>query len=454
MSFFDLVIGNIISLLQATTLNILMVAIFLKWRFLWDKKHIGRMIFIIMSIILFESIIGTIFYQTGVFHWKYNIGKNITGYMLCTGTMLILRQLYRKTLQNCWMAAILLFMIDSLTNELIESVSPNMFFHLDVLSERIAYMVYLYGLYPAIELLVIFLLNKTNVGKLVRHWIDYADLHLKSVLFLSFYTALTTGILALLNLGDKIGNRASLIILIMLFSFYIFYTYMWREELQQQKLNVQQISLHQQRAYIENLENLQKEMRRFRHDYKNMMSGMYFQAKEGNFKAIQDFIQDMTDEFDSQVGKQIQVLTQLCNIHMPEVKGLLLSKLETMEREQIHCELEVLYPFHSASIKATDLCRCLGILIDNAIEEVKGKDNPEIHIMVSSQKGHTTFRIKNILYSKVDFHKIWQEGFSTKGADRGIGLTNYKRILERYENISSLTTIHEGYFIQELKIQD
>ena len=74
--------------------------------------------------------------------------------------------------------------------------------------------------------------------------------------------------------------------------------------------------------------------------------------------------------------------------------------------------------------------------------------------MVSSQKGHTTFRIKNILYSKVDFHKIWQEGFSTKGADRGIGLTNYKRILERYENISSLTTIHEGYFIQELKIQD
>ena len=51
--------------------------------------------------------------------------------------------------------------------------------------------------------------------------------------------------------------------------------------------------MQQQNAYIESLEKLQSEMRRFRHDYKNMMSGMYLQAKEGNMEAVQNFIQDM-----------------------------------------------------------------------------------------------------------------------------------------------------------------
>ena len=78
-------------------------------------------------------------------------------------------------------------------------------------------------------------------------------------------------------------------------------------------------------------------MRRFRHDYKNMMSGMYLQAKEGNMEAVQNFIQDMTTDFDYQVGEQIRRLTQLGNIHMLEVKGLLLGKMEKMHQEQISC---------------------------------------------------------------------------------------------------------------------
>ena len=40
--------------------------------------------------------------------------------------------------------------------------------------------------------------------------------------------------------------------------------------------------MQQQNAYIESLEGLQREVQRFRHDYKNRMAGMYAQAKEGN----------------------------------------------------------------------------------------------------------------------------------------------------------------------------
>ncbi len=85
---------------------------------------------------------------------------------------------------------------------------------------------------------------------------------------------------------------------------------------------------------------------------------------------------------------------------------------------------------------------------------VRGKENAYINIMVSCQDGFTTFRVKNTLYSEVDFHKIWLEGYSTKGNGRGTGLANYKKILECYENVFPYTSIQDGYFIQELKIQE
>ena len=74
--------------------------------------------------------------------------------------------------------------------------------------------------------------------------------------------------------------------------------------------------------------------------------------------------------------------------------------------------------------------------------------------MISSQNDYTTFRIKNTLYSAVDFHKLGDHGYSSKGQGRGIGLSNYKKILAKYERAMPFTTIRDGYFIQELKIQE
>ena len=78
---------------------------------------------------------------------------------------------------------------------------------------------------------------------------------------------------------------------------------------------------------IEKMEHIQAELRRFRHDFKNMMAGMYLQAREGDLDAVQSFIQEMTEDFDRQVGEQVRLMNQLANVHMAEIKGLLLEKL-------------------------------------------------------------------------------------------------------------------------------
>ena len=458
MSFWELFCSNTFGL-TISTLFMLWISMLLLGRKPYQIRE--RKVKIIACTILFIcvwALIGTVFYKVGIFRWRYNAGQILFTYMGMTGAMSYLYFLYRENLLTCWISAVFLEMLESFAVHIGVFFSPNMTFHLDILGERLIYYFFLYVLTPLIEIIWVLLLYKTGVGKMFRLWIERKESKKVSIIFISLYPILSEILYYMVQIGERVGNDNAVVSLLYLLIVFIIFGYAGRQEMQKKQIQTQQISMQQQNAYIESLEKLQSEMRRFRHDYKNMMSGMYLQAKEGNMEAVQNFIQDMTIDFDYQVGEQIRRLTQLGNIHMLEVKGLLLGKMEKMQQEQISCELEVLHPFDRTRLRTTDLCRCLGILIDNAIDEVQGKKDkkpkPQIHIMISSQEECTTFQVRNPLYSNIDFHKIWQQGYSTRGADRGIGLASYKSILEHYENVFSLTTIRDGYFIQELKIQE
>lgn len=215
----------------------------------------------------------------------------------------------------------------------------------------------------------------------------------------------------------------------------------------------QNASIQQQKLYIQNLESVQREIRLFRHDYKNMMSGIYLQAEEGDLTAVQDFIGRMTEAFDRQTGEKISQITQLGNVKIPELKGLLAAKLVEIQKKQIHCCLEVSEPVETVSMSAYDLCRAVGILWDNAAEAVEGMDNPVFTCMIAADRQCTTILIKNPVSDEACPADIWREGYSTKGEGRGLGLTSYRRIVDAYDNIFSYTFEENGTFIQELKIQ-
>lgn len=458
MSFWGLFCSN--------TFGVTMSMLFMIWisMLLFDRKPYqirerkGKMIALTILFICVWALIGTVFYKIGIFRWRYDIGQILFTYIGMTGAMFYLYFLYRENLMTCWISAVFLEMLESFAVHIGVLFSPNMIFHLDILGERLVYYFFLYIFTPLIEIIWVLVLYKTSVGKMFRVWIERKEPRKAGIIFISLYPILSKILYYMVQIGERVGNDNAIVSLLYLLIVFIIFGYAGRQEMQKKQIQTQQISMQQQNTYIESLEKLQSEMRKFRHDYKNMMSGMYLQAKEGNMEAVQDFIQDMTIDFDHQVGEQIRRLTQLGNIHMIEVKGLLLGKIEKMQQEQISCELEILRPFDRTRLRTTDLCRCLGILIDNAIDEVRGKQDkrpkPQVHIMISRQEKCTTFRVKNSLYSTIDFHKIWQLGYSTRGSDRGIGLASYKSILEHYENVISLTTIKDGYFIQELKIQE
>ncbi|MCI8745997.1 MAG: sensor histidine kinase [Lachnospiraceae bacterium] len=452
------------SFLQVVSANILSMAVTLLF-FLWMSgillgripnrgiRHRSAYILAALFGVLLLSTVGAVCYRTGFWRLPYSIGTIAWQYFNLVCWALILRIAYKVSFRDCCLSVLMIEILGSYGDLLSQLYLYGRFFDLRIASQRWEYLFWMFGIRPCCLLLCGLVIVKSGIAKIYRQWLQQEKIHKGILLLLGLYPVYGEALDHVINDPEK--NRAYFLLpFVMLLVIHMIFVYVGRDWQQKQYILAQQANLRQQAIYIEKMEQIQEELRRFRHDFRNMTAGMYLQVKEGDMDAVQSFIQEMTEDFDRQAGDQIRLLNQLANVHMVEIKGLLLEKLARMQKEEIHCELEVLRPFERTRMRSTDLCRCLGILMDNAVDEVRGKENAKIHLMISSQDGCTTFRIKNTMYHGVDFQKLGTAGYTTKGEGRGIGLESYQRILGRYDFVFPFTAIQDGCFVQELKIQE
>lgn len=236
--------------------------------------------------------------------------------------------------------------------------------------------------------------------------------------------------------------------------------YLGRQRENERKLRLQEAMLLQQQHYLENLEEMQKEVRAFRHDYKNILAGMYLDAEAGEVEKIRETLKQLELNFDRKLGEKIRQTGQVGNIRIPELKSLVLSKLMQMEQKKLSCRLEVFYPVTETGMEVWDLTRCLGILLDNAMEAAREvgsateeRKGPSVELLLMRQEKFFTVRVENVRKKEGDMAKIWEEGYSTKGKGRGMGLSSYQRILQRYPEASFATSWTDDRFIQELTVE-
>ena len=128
------------------------------------------------------------------------------------------------------------------------------------------------------------------------------------------------------------------------------------------KIQAQQDVIIHQRLYEQDLEMIRREVRTFRHDYKNLLAGLSQQAGEGELEGLRRTLSDLDAGFDLRLGRKIQASTQIGNLQIPEVRSLLFSKLTAMREKGVECRLEVLYPVVAVDMDVWDFVRCLGIL--------------------------------------------------------------------------------------------
>lgn len=410
-------------------------------------------IFLALFLVLVWSVTAAGCYLGGVWSWKYNLGRILWEYFVLAGYILLLRVLYCLSFRSCLLSAVIIAMLSAYGELLAEVFCYGRVFDLNIPAERLQYLFWFLLISPICLLFSGLVISKSGAGKIYSQWVQREEMGNRLVILIGLYPVFNQIIQWLPVNRVELDKENLLISLAFLLVLHLIFVYVGRDWQQKQYIAAQEASLRQQTVYIEKMEQIQSELRRFRHDFRNMMAGMFLQAEEGGLTAVQSYIQEMTDDFDRQVGDQVQLMNQLANVHMVEAKGLLLEKLIGMQQKRIRVSLEVLRPVYQVPMRSTDLLRCLGILIDNAIEAVQGREEGEVCLMISSQEDCITFRIKNTLYEAIDFGKLETAGYSTKGKDRGVGLSSYRKILENYDFVFPFTAVQEGYFVQELKIQ-
>ena len=219
------------------------------------------------------------------------------------------------------------------------------------------------------------------------------------------------------------------------------------------KMEAQRDVIAQQQLYERDLEAIRQEVRGFRHDYKNLLAGLSEQADEGELDQLRAALSELDAGFDRRIGEKIRVSAQVGNVRVPQARSLLLSKLAAMGQKGIDCRLEVLYPVETVGMDVWDFTRCLGILLDNAAEAALEAEAPWVEVVLLAQGEGLSLRVSNPYAGTVDPDKIWAEGFSTKGEDRGLGLPSYQRILAGYANAACSTSWADGVFVQELAVE-
>lgn len=176
------------------------------------------------------------------------------------------------------------------------------------------------------------------------------------------------------------------------------------------------------------------EVRRKQHDFKNQLGAMYSMHLVA--KSLDDLIV-MQKEYGNGLvsGCKYDSILTCCGNSI--LAGYIYYKCISCEKQGI----DVFYDIHiddaKCSIALHEIIEVLGILIDNACESVNGDITVSkcISLDFSENDEKIKFAVSNpVQYlSSVEIDRMFKEGFSTKGKNRGIGLARVKDLVCEYD---------------------
>jgi len=207
--------------------------------------------------------------------------------------------------------------------------------------------------------------------------------------------------------------------------------------------------------YTSAIEKQYTEIRKFRHDYENILTSLQSFIMEKDYAALETYyFEKLKPASDRLILNKFQ-LEPLSRIDIKEVKSILAVKLMSAQVEEIEVKFEVPKVIDKLPIDTVALVRMIGILLDNATEELKKLGTGVLSVGLLKGEGYVEFIVQNTCSLDIPpLNQLKQIGFSTKGEGRGLGLPNLIELVHENPLISLETRIEQGQFIQVVTIAE
>ncbi|EMS0875759.1 GHKL domain-containing protein [Listeria monocytogenes] len=221
--------------------------------------------------------------------------------------------------------------------------------------------------------------------------------------------------------------------------------------LQQEIQNVKAENYKQTLPYYLEIERLYRELAGFRHDFVNIMITLDESINTGNIKEVRAIYDEILSETKKDINRTKFDTAELMNISNPAVKSVLSAKALFSKQKNVQIELEIKQEISLYYIDILDYIRIISNLLDNAIEAAELAKEKKVIIAIFYRDDLLFTRIENTRdSSKITIDKMFTFNYSTKGNNRGKGLSNVQDILQKYNNAWIETKITEAQIIQTI----
>ena len=189
------------------------------------------------------------------------------------------------------------------------------------------------------------------------------------------------------------------------------------------------------------VENMYKQIRGWRHDYRNHIQTMKAYAAEGDLESISAYL----DKLDIDL-KTVDTVIKTGN---KMVDAIVNSKISLAKSKNVPVKADAHIPV-ALTISEIDLCVIIGNLFDNAIEASLALPESERMIRVYMDMKNTQLYMSFTNFTATKKQKKTGSIFkTTKGKGHGFGLVRIDDIVERYGGYLSRNS-EDGAFTTEI----
>ncbi|WP_242954827.1 sensor histidine kinase [Clostridium massiliodielmoense] len=216
-------------------------------------------------------------------------------------------------------------------------------------------------------------------------------------------------------------------------------------------LKIKDKKYNQLKIYAKSIENLIDDISKFKHDYNNIIFMMNGYLENEDYNGLKECFKK--NVFTQEKYYDISKLKLISNAG---IKGLLSAKISRMIHNNLKVNIDIINNITNIYIDELDLCRILGIILDNAFEASINSEKKLINISLSQDTdyGLSIIILNSYSGTNININSIYKKGYSSKGNTRGIGLYNVKCILdEKYPNVLLNTYTKNDIFIQDIYIR-
>lgn len=209
-----------------------------------------------------------------------------------------------------------------------------------------------------------------------------------------------------------------------------------------------------QKQYVDEVKKQYQEIRKFRHDYTNLLSTINYFLESNKISELRDFFFNDILKTNTDLKETNLILDALQNLESLGVRSIFYTKILLAQENniEVHIEINDFVP-EEKKVSTISLVRIFGIFLDNAIEELKEIKEGSLTIVAFKENEELVFIIQNSIRDNIEpLQVLKQEGYSTRGEKRGLGLSNVDEILLSEPNVLLETKIREGLFIQRVTI--